>query len=73
MSPGTRRLVVTAAVVEAILKLAALIDIKRRPATEIRGPKWAWATSVALISSSGILPICYFLLGRRRHSRPELE
>jgi hypothetical protein len=39
LSERTRRLLITAAVVEGILKVAALIDIKRRPASQIRGPK----------------------------------
>ena len=66
LSERSRRLVVLGAVLEAILKLAALLDMRRRPASEIRGPKWLWATSVATISSAGLLPIAYFLLGRRR-------
>jgi hypothetical protein len=68
LSHGTRRLLVIAAVVEGILKLAALIDMKRRPASQIRGPKWMWATSVAVIGSAGILPISYFVFGRRRQT-----
>ena len=66
LSPRTRRLLNVAAVVEGILKLAALIDLKRRPASQIRGPKWLWATAVAVISSAGVLPISYFLFGRRQ-------
>ena len=66
LSPRTRGLLITAAVAEGILKVAALIDIKRRPASQIRGPKWIWAAVVAIVSSAGILPISYFVLGRRR-------
>ena len=66
LSPRTRGLLITAAVAEGILKVAALIDIKRRPASQIRGPKWIWAAVVAVVSSAGILPISYFALGRRR-------
>jgi hypothetical protein len=40
LSERTRRLLITAAVAEGILKVAALIDIKRRPPSQIRGPKW---------------------------------
>jgi hypothetical protein len=72
LSPRTRRLLTVTAVVEGILKLAALIDIKRRPASQIRGPRWLWATAVAVISSAGVLPISYFVLGRRPPpSRPD--
>jgi hypothetical protein len=66
LSPRTRRLVGVAAVVEGVLKLAALIDIKRRPASQIRGPKWLWATAVAVISSAGVVPSFYFVVGRRQ-------
>ena len=66
LSPRTRRLVIAGAVVEGILKVAALVDIKRRPASQIRGSKWLWATVVAVVSSAGLVPISYFLLGRRQ-------
>jgi len=66
LSPRNRRLIVGAAVAEGILKLAALIDLKRRPAGQVRGPRWVWATLVAVVSSFGLVPISYFLFGRRR-------
>ena len=66
LSPRTRRLLTVTAVIEGILKLAALIDLKRRPASQIRGPKWLWATAVTVISSAGVVPISYFVLGRRQ-------
>lgn len=66
LSARTRRLLITGAVAEGILKIAALIDIKRRPASQIRGRKWLWATVVATVSSAGVVPISYFLLGRRQ-------
>ena len=65
LSERTRRLLTIAAVAEGILKLAALIDIKRRPASQIRGPKWLWATVVAVVGSAGLLPVSYFVFGRR--------
>jgi hypothetical protein len=68
LSPRTRRLLTITAVIEGILKAAALIDIKRRPASQIRGPKWLWATAVAVISSAGVLPMSYFVFGRRQPS-----
>jgi hypothetical protein len=66
LSERRRRLLVAAAVAEGILKLAALIDIKRRPASQIRGQKWIWATVVAVVSSAGVVPVSYFVFGRRR-------
>jgi hypothetical protein len=62
----TRTLIITVAVADGILKAAALIDIKRRPASQIRGPKWVWAPVVAVVNSAGVVPISYFVFGRRR-------
>ncbi len=42
---------------------AAQIDIRRRPAGEIRGSKWLW-TGLAFINFAG--PIAYFIFGRKR-------
>ena len=70
LSEGTRRLIILTAVAESILKGAALIDIKRRPADQIRGPKWLWVPVVAVVNSLGIVPISYFVFGRRRPPRP---
>ena len=66
LSERTRRLLVTAAVADAALRVAALIDIKRRPAGQIRGRKGVWAAVVALVNSAGVVPISYFVFGRRR-------
>jgi len=73
LSERSRRLIIVGAVVEAVLKAAALVDIKRRPATQIRGSKWLWATAVVLINSFGGAPLVYFAFGRRRQpsSRPD--
>jgi hypothetical protein len=68
LSERQRRLLMAVAAAEGLLKLAALIDLKRRPASQVRGPKWLWATVVAAVSSAGVLPICYFVFGRRRLS-----
>ena len=65
LSERTRRLLITAAAAEGLLRIAALIDIKRRPASQIRGRKWLWASVVAVVSSAGLIPISYFVFGRR--------
>jgi Phospholipase_D-nuclease N-terminal len=46
------------------LLAAALIDIKRRPASQIRGSKRMW-TAASLINWF-IGPVAYFIFGRRR-------
>ncbi len=66
LSERSRRLLIAAAVAETCLKVAALIDIKRRPASQIRGRKGMWAAAVALVSSAGVVPVSYFVFGQRR-------
>lgn len=66
LSPRTRRLIIVASVFEGVLKIAALIDLARRPASEVRGSKLRWALAVILINSVGAVPITYFVHGRRR-------
>lgn len=65
LSPRTRRLIIVAGIAEAGLKAAVLIDLRRRPAAEIRGSKRAWAAAM-LVNSAGLIPLSYFAVGRRR-------
>jgi hypothetical protein len=46
--------------IQLALIVAGLVDLARRERT--RGPKWAWALVILLVSMIG--PIVYFLLGR---------
>jgi hypothetical protein len=62
----TRRLILIASAVEAVLKMLALIDLARRPASEVRGSRAGWVVAVSLINSLGAVPIAYFLSGRRK-------
>jgi hypothetical protein len=71
LSKRSRRLLVAAAVAEAGLKTAAIIDIKRRPASQIRGSKWIWAPVVVVVNSFGAAPLAYFSFGRRSALRPQ--
>jgi hypothetical protein len=66
LSKRTRILLITAAAADGTLRVAALIDIKRRPSSQIRGRKRVWAAAMAVVSSAGVLPISYFVFGRRR-------
>jgi hypothetical protein len=66
MSDQQRTLVVVGVAAETAFKMAALVDLKRRRADQVRGPKWAWAAALAMVSSFGLLPAAYFVLGRRR-------
>jgi hypothetical protein len=66
LSPRTRRLIVLVSAIEGVLKVAALIDLARRPVNEVRGSKARWAAAVTLINSLGAVPIAYFACGRRK-------
>jgi Family of unknown function (DUF5652) len=70
LSESTRRLIIVVAVAESILKGVALVDLKRRPASQVRGPKWLWAPVIAVVNSAGVVPISYFLFGRRPPAEP---
>jgi hypothetical protein len=69
LDPRTRRLLLAAALFEGTLKIAALIDLARRRASQTRGSTLRWAVSIGLINSVGIVPISYFACGRRRPAR----
>jgi hypothetical protein len=66
LSPRTRRLIFVGATCEGLLKIAALVDLWRRPADQVRGSKWAWGAAVLLSNSLGGVPVAYFVKGRRR-------
>jgi len=55
-------LVAPIAVAEIALKIFALVNLYRRPAAQVRGPKAAWATAILLVSLFGW--IAYFIFGR---------
>jgi hypothetical protein len=63
LSDRQRQIIIVAAVFETALKTAMLIDLRRRPANQVRGPKWLWA-STALINTAGLAPLSYFIVGR---------
>ncbi len=52
------------------LLAAALWDIKRRPADEIKGPKFRWVM-VSLVNTFG--PISYFLFGRKKKGEQDFQ
>jgi hypothetical protein len=65
LSKRSQRLIIAGAVCEGTLKVAALVDIARRPASRVRGSKRLWATVVVLVNSFGAVPLAYFRFGRR--------
>jgi hypothetical protein len=68
LSERNRRLIIAAAIAEAILKTAVVIDIRRRPASQIRGSKRMWIAAAVFVNSAGVGSLSYFAFGRRRHS-----
>jgi hypothetical protein len=65
LNPRFRQGLLLAGAFEAGLKIAALIDLAQRPRADVRGSKAAWATALVLTNSAGVVPIGYFLRGRR--------
>ena len=61
----TRRLLIAGSVVDKVLVLAALYDLRHRSAHDVRGRKWIWATVLSLANSLGVVPLAYFRFGRR--------
>lgn len=66
LSERTRKRLLALAIAEGSLKAAALVDLKRRPAGEVRGPKWRWALALTFVNSFGAMPVAYFLFGRHK-------
>lgn len=65
LSPRARRLIVAGGAVEGVLKVAALVDLARRPSGQVRGSKVRWALAITFVNSLGAVPLAYFLRGRR--------
>jgi hypothetical protein len=65
LTPRQRRGMMVRGGLQLGLLSAALIDLRRRPASHIRGPKALWA-AISFANYLGVGPITYFLLGRRR-------
>jgi hypothetical protein len=59
-------MIILGVVLETVVKVAALRDLKRRPADEVRGPKWLWGAVITVANSAGLVPAAYFMFGRRR-------
>jgi hypothetical protein len=66
LTPGQQNAIKILAVTDLIAKIVMLIDIRRRPANLIRGPKRLWRAAAA-VNTLG--PLAYFTLGRRKTAR----
>jgi hypothetical protein len=57
-----QRVIVVGGVLEAVMTAAALRDLAKRPASEIRGPKALWVLSFFV---QPVGPLAYFAAARR--------
>lgn len=65
LDPRARKAILVVGALDGALKTVALIDLKRRRADEVRGSRKAWAAALTFVNSAGVLPVAYFLRGRR--------
>jgi hypothetical protein len=63
LSTRQRSGVAGAGLVQLALLVAALVDLRRRPAEQVNGKKAIWA-AVSFVNFVG--PLAYFAFGRRR-------
>ena len=62
LTEGQRTAALIAACVQISLAATAWVDLSRRSADQVRGPKPLWAAAIAV---NFVGPIAYFLAGRR--------
>jgi hypothetical protein len=63
LSSRQRGSIVAGGVIQVLLAVAALVDLRRRPTDQVRGSKRLWAAAT-LVNFVG--PLAYFVFGRRR-------
>lgn len=63
LSPRKKAAIVVAAILQFLLVGVAVNDLARRPAAQVRGPKWAWAPAMAV---NFVGPLVYLRWGRVR-------
>ena len=63
LPPRRRALIAVLAAVQISLAVRAWIDLARRPASRVNGPKPVWA---AVIAINFVGPLAWFRWGRRR-------
>jgi hypothetical protein len=66
LAPAQRTAIMAVGAVDIGLRIWALADLAGRPAAQVRGPKTIWAVGLSVVSSAGVLPATYLIVGRRR-------
>lgn len=64
LPPLVRGALVFGGVADVALRIYAMIDVVRRPDEDVRGPKAVWLPALGVVSSFGLLPLCYLKFGR---------
>ncbi|MFI2837819.1 MULTISPECIES: hypothetical protein [Mycolicibacterium] len=65
LHPAGKALIVVMTVLDAGLRVLALRDLSARDAQQVNGPRWLWRAALGLVTSSGVLPLAYFVKGRK--------
>ena len=68
---GARKAIAIVGSAQAALLASAMIDLVRRPSSQVRGGrKWAWFPVILI---NGVGPLAYFAFGRRVASTDQVE
>lgn len=62
LTAAQQRMILAGGAVELALTAVALRDLARRPADQVRGPKWLWRLSFVV---QPLGPLAYLASGRR--------
>ena len=62
LKPSQQRAIIVAGAVEVVVTTAAVVDLARRPASGVRGPKVLWLLTFVV---QPVGPVAYFAVGRR--------
>lgn len=63
LTPQKARIAAVALAVQLVIAVLTLRDLSRRPADQVRGPKWLWRI-LGTANTGG--SAAYWLVGRRR-------
>jgi len=66
LSRTKRAAILVGGAVDLTLRAAAIVDVARRPKSQVRGPKQVWIAALSTVNSAGLLPVGYFLVGRKK-------
>ena len=65
LSTTARAAIIGMAAADAGLRAWALRDLAGRKADQVNGPKWLWAGALGVLSTPGVIPAAYLVVGRK--------